>query len=89
MLRSEYGAEAKSVFTMHNLALQGNYPLDCAQAFGILEHVQHDGNVDYWNQLSFMKAALDYADRITTVCETYAREILRPKFGMGFDGLLR
>ena len=36
-----------------------------------------------------MKAALDYAYRITTVCETYAREILRPKFGMGFDGLLR
>ncbi len=89
MLMREYGAEAKSIFTIHNLAFQGNYPLTCAAEFGVPEHVQQDGSVEYWGQLSFMKAALNYADRITTVSNTYAREILTPKFGSGFDGLLR
>jgi starch synthase len=85
----EYGSEAKSTFTIHNLAFQGNYPLELAAEFGVPEHVRQDGSVEYWGQLSFMKAALNYADRITTVSNTYAREILTPKFGMGFDGLLR
>jgi len=89
MLMREYGAEAKSIFTIHNLAFQGNYPLDHAETFGIPERVRNDGSIEYWGQLSFMKAALTYADRISTVSETYAREILTPKYGAGFDGLLR
>ncbi|MDB5814686.1 MAG: glycogen synthase [Rhodocyclales bacterium] len=89
MLMREYGAEAKSIFTIHNLAFQGNYSLACSAEFGIPEHVRQDASVEYWGQLSFMKAALNYADRITTVSNSYAREILTPKFGSGFDGLLR
>jgi starch synthase len=39
--------------------------------------------------LAFLKAGLFYADRLTTVSPTYAREIQTPAFGMGLDGLLR
>lgn len=89
LLMREYGSSAKSIFTIHNLAFQGNYPLDLAAACGVPEHIRANGSVEYWSQLSFMKAALNYADRISTVSNTYAREILTPKFGAGFDGLLR
>ena len=47
------------------------------------------GGLEYYGQVSFMKAALFYAARITTVSPTYAREIQTPAHGMGFDGLLR
>jgi starch synthase len=45
--------------------------------------------LEYHGQLSFMKGGLGFADRITTVSPTYAREIQTPEQGCGLDGLLR
>ena len=47
------------------------------------------GGLEYYGQVSFMKAGLGYARRITTVSPTYAREIATPEFGCGLDGVLR
>jgi starch synthase len=78
-----------SVFTVHNLAYQGFFPAD---HFGDL-HLPPDffsvDGVEFYGGLSFLKAGLFYADRLTTVSPTYAREIQTPAFGMGLDGLLR
>ena len=49
---------------------------------------QIDG-VEFYGQLSFLKAGIFYASHVTTVSETYAREIQTPEFGCGLDGLLR
>ncbi|MBS1170070.1 MAG: glgA [Burkholderiaceae bacterium] len=80
---------AKSVFTVHNLAYQGNFP---GHVFGELDLPSHffglDG-VEFHHQLSFIKAGLVYADRITTVSPTYAREILRTENACGLDGVLQ
>ena len=43
---------------------------------------------EYFGRISFLKAGLVYADKITTVSPTYARELLAPEFGMGFEGIL-
>src|SRR5690606_35910337 len=48
-----------------------------------------DDGARFYDQLSFLKAGLRYADRITTVSRNYAREILTPEFGCGLDSLLR
>jgi starch synthase len=45
--------------------------------------------VEYYGSIGFLKAGLRFADRITTVSPTYAREIQRPDEGMGLEGLLR
>ncbi|MDM0115523.1 glycogen synthase GlgA [Variovorax sp. J22R133] len=78
-----------SVFTVHNLAYQGLFaPWHFAElglpsaAFGV-------NGLEYHGQLSFMKGGLCFADRITTVSPTYAREIQTPEQGCGLDGLLR
>src|SRR5438477_5725137 len=82
-------AAVPSVFTVHNLAYQGFFP---AGAFADLtlppDSFSIDG-VEFYGGLSFLKAGLFYADQLTTVSPTYAREIQTPAFGAGLDGLLR
>jgi starch synthase len=82
-------AEVPSVFTVHNLAYQGIFGAQCFDDLGLpADAFQLDG-MEFHGQLSFMKAGLFYADRITTVSPTYAREIQTPEQGCGLDGLLR
>lgn len=77
------------IYTIHNLAYQGLFD---ARNFGELglpsEAMQVDG-LEFFGQVSFMKAGIFYADRVTTVSPTYAREIQTPEQGHGLDGLLR
>jgi len=87
-LRAE-NAPAASVFTVHNLAYQGFF------AAGIFPELSLPGSfyaidgLEFYGGLSFLKAGLAYADRLTTVSPTYAAEIQTPQFGEGLDGLLR
>jgi starch synthase len=78
----------RSVFTIHNLAYQGNYGRDAFEALGLPPALWSIHGVEFHGQLSFMKAALVFADAITTVSPGYAREILTPEFGFGLEGVL-
>ncbi|GAB2803103.1 glycogen synthase GlgA [Halomonas shantousis] len=78
-----------SVFTIHNLAYQGVYDVSRCQVLGIPEQAFCIEGLEYFGQISFMKAGIVYASHITTVSATYAREITTPEFGCGLDGLLR
>ena len=80
---------AASVFTVHNLAYQGIFPSEVFVSLGLPEHLFGIDGVEFYNQVSFMKAGLQFADRITTVSPGYAREILTPEQGAGLDGVLR
>lgn len=80
---------AGTVQTVHNLAYQGNFP---AHVFGELHlpgHFYAAEGLEFYGMVSFLKAGLFYADKITTVSPTYAREIQGSEQGCGFDGLLR
>ncbi|WP_298824912.1 glycogen synthase GlgA [uncultured Piscinibacter sp.] len=83
------GTTAPSVFTVHNLAFQGLFPpQDFAQLGLPLRFMQSHG-VEFHGQLSFMKAGLKYAQRVTTVSPTYANEIATHELGCGLDGVIR
>ncbi len=78
-----------SVLTVHNIAFQGLTPMDRAGALGIdVADLEAEG-VEYWGNISALKAGLVFADRLTTVSPTYAEELMTPEFGMGLDGVLR
>ena len=80
---------AGSVFTVHNLAYQGVFPqADFAQLGLPLRMLQPQG-LEFHGGLSFVKAGLKYANRVTTVSPTYAREITTHEFGCGLDGVIR
>ena len=80
---------AASVLTIHNLAFQGTFPMDSADLLGIPHHWRGIDGVEFWGQLSMLKAGLQFADAITTVSPTYAREIQTEAHGVGMDGVLR
>ena len=79
----------RACVTIHNLAFQGVFPMDSADVLGIPGHWRGIDGVEFWGQLSMLKAGLQFADAITTVSPTYAREIQTPEFGVGLDGVLR
>jgi starch synthase len=79
----------KTVFTIHNLAFQGNFSLTAFSNLGLPSEALSPEGMEFYNQISFIKAAIRYSDRLTTVSPTYAREILTPDHGCGLDGLLR
>ncbi|MDO9244028.1 MAG: glycogen synthase GlgA, partial [Rhodocyclaceae bacterium] len=80
---------AASVLTIHNLAFQGIFPPQVLDELGLLASDWHIDGVEYYSQLSFLKAGLRHADRLTTVSPTYAREIQTVAEGMGLSGLLK
>jgi starch synthase len=77
------------VFTIHNLAFQGLFTADGLPRLGLPADTFSPEGIEFYGRISFLKAGLCYADRLTTVSRTYAREILTPEFGCGLDGLLR
>ena len=82
-------SSVKSVFSIHNLAFQGCFdaswlkPLELPAA-----HFQING-FEYYGQISFLKAGLFYADKLSTVSPTYAQEIQAKQYGFGLEGLLK
>lgn len=78
-----------TVLTIHNLGYRGLFGLEELSSLGLPNRPEIYPAIEFYGQLSFLKAGLIYADAITTVSPTYAREILTPEFGCGLDGLLR
>ena len=83
------GVKAATVMSIHNLAFQGIFPADTLAPLGLPPEAYAMDGVEFWGKLSFMKAGLHYANRITTVSPRYAEEIQTEAFGYGFAGLLR
>jgi starch synthase len=83
------GLKAATVFTIHNLAFRGIFPMDCHAELGLPMRKLTPHGMEFHGKISFMKAGLVYSDRITTVSPTYAREICTPEFGCGLEGVLR
>lgn len=88
-LLSPHEPTAGSVLTIHNLAFQGVFPMGSADLLGVPHHWRGMDGVEFWGQLSTLKAGVQFADAITTVSPSYAREIQTPEHGVGFDGILR
>jgi len=76
------------VFTIHNLAFQGIHPASVLEDIGLPSEVLHIQGMEFWGQVSYLKAGVNFSERLTTVSPRYAREILSPEYGFGFDGIL-
>ena len=83
-------ARTKTVLTLHNLAYQGVYSSQILDELGLSPFASMLYNEDLTQgRVSFLKSGILYADLLTTVSRTYAKEIQTPEFGFGLDSLLR
>jgi starch synthase len=81
--------DTRSIFTIHNLGYQGNFAAAAVRELGLdPAHFQMEG-LEFYSQLSFLKAGIVYADAVTTVSPTYALEIQTPEHGFGMEGVLQ
>ena len=88
-LAAQPAAAVRSVFTVHNLAYQGLFDAGDFPLLGLPGRCMASNGLEFHGQLSFMKAGLVYASRVTTVSPTYAREMALEEFGCGLEGLVR
>ena len=88
--RDKLFAETRSVFTIHNIGYQGVFPAHVLGQLGVdgAEQQLHQDDLNA-GVINFLKTAIMYADLVTTVSPTYAREILGDEYGMGMNDLLR
>lgn len=88
LLRLKGVSGVGTLLTIHNLAFQGNFAMSAAAELRIPDAMLTPDQFEFWGKMSFLKAGILHADRISTVSRSYANEILTPRFGHGFDGLL-
>lgn len=88
--QADFYHNIRTVFTIHNLQYQGVFGIE--QVKDVLElpdDVFTNDKLECFGCANFMKAALVYADEITTVSPSYAEEIQTAYYGERLDGLLR
>ena len=78
-----------TVFTIHNLAFQGIFSRGSLDVVGLGWEVFNPEALEFWGNVSLLKGGVNFSETITTVSPTYARQILTPEYGFGFDGILR
>ncbi|WP_291635667.1 glycogen synthase GlgA [Clostridium sp.] len=94
LLKDDYGYDnrynkIKSVFTIHNLKYQGIFPKEIlGDLLNLDEGYFSDDALKFYDAISFMKGGIVFSDEVTTVSETYAKEIQTPFYGEALDGLL-
>ncbi len=79
----------RTVFTIHNLGYQGLFPKTAMPEIGVDPALYRPDGLEFYGNLSYLKSGIAFADALTTVSPTYAREIQTPEFGCGMDGALR
>lgn len=86
----EYFRGIKTVMTIHNLKFQGVWGTKDVQAItGLPEYYFAPDKLEAYKDANLLKGGIVYSDRVTTVSNSYAKEIQEPFYGEGLDGLMR
>ncbi len=95
MLKTRYNWDnlfhsTASVLSIHNIGYQGRFGRHYVHNAGLPQELYYPGGpLEYYDSFSFMKSGISFADAISTVSPSYAREIQTPNFGEGLDGILK
>ena len=87
--RSGSSLATRTVHTIHNIAFQGLFPMRSFHRTNLPDELMGVDGVEFYGQVSMMKAGLQFADLITTVSPNYAKEILTPEFSCGLEGVVQ
>jgi starch synthase len=93
-LRTTYATDptflgCRTFFTIHNLGYQGLFPKTAVPQVDLDPALMRPDGMEFYGQMSYIKGGIAFADQLSTVSPTYAREIQTPEYGFGLDGALR
>ncbi len=89
LLNDPYFSKAATVYSVHNMAYQGMFPKEKFGLTGISwDHLNYH-EMEAYGTFNVSKTGFVYADMISTVSETYGKEIQTKEYGCGLDALLR
>jgi starch synthase len=80
--------DVPAVLTIHNLAFQGLFGPEILPWIGLGPEMFRVEALEFWGRVSYLKGGIVYSNKVTTVSQAYAREILTPEYGFGFEGIL-
>ena len=84
-----YYAGIKTVYSLHNMKFQGRWMVnEVKDITGLPENIFTPDKLESYGKSNYLKGGIVYADAVTTVSETYAKEIMTPEGGEGLHGLL-
>jgi starch synthase len=86
--RSGLALAMKTVFTIHNIAFQGVFPMRSFALTNLPDELLGIDGLEYYGQINLLKGGILFSDRVTTVSPQYAREIQTPEFGCGLEGVV-
>ncbi len=90
LAKTKYHLPQKIVLTLHNLAYQGIFDKSLMNELELdWEKCFKFNGIEYFDSVNFLKAGINYSDKITTVSSSYAQEIQTPIFGCGLDETLK
>lgn len=79
----------RSVLTIHNLAYQGGFAASAFALTNLPPDYFTPAGVEFYKNVNCLKAAIVFADFLTTVSPRYAREICTEAYGCGLDPVIR
>jgi starch synthase len=82
-------SQTNTLFSIHNLGYQGNFPHSQLQVTGLDESLFTEEGLEFYDQISFLKGGLIFSDTLSTVSPTYSQEIQTPDLGFGMQGILQ
>jgi len=93
-LKSTYATDpvflgTKTLFTIHNLGYQGLFPAAALKEAALDPALYRPDGLEFFGRVSYIKGGISFADALSTVSPSYAREIQTPELGFGLDGALR
>jgi starch synthase len=77
-----------TLFTIHNVAYQGNFSADTVPLLGLPAHLASDA-LEFHGGISYLKGGIVFSEVLNAVSPQYAREIQGSEMGYSFDGILR
>ncbi|MBX8631533.1 MAG: glycogen synthase [Thermoplasmata archaeon] len=89
LLLKQRKSDLPTVFAIHNLEFQGNYSPSLMDEIGIDHSYFFIEGIEFYGNVSAMKAGIVYCDRLVTVSPTYSQEIQTPEYGFRMDGVIR
>ncbi len=82
-------AGTKSILTVHNMAYQGHFPHRQFGSLGLDPLLYSIDGFEFFGKINLLKAGLLYADAVTTVSPTYAKEVQTKEYGFGLEGVAK